>query len=999
MLTYSSDFLLSMAFSSDIPPILRSNRKLLFSMRIWRPSKDRNPSSPKRPNITNNQIFFGLINARSAVNKAALLHDSICDGHLDLLAVTETWISADAPNAIKQDIAPPGFSVVHSHRPAKRGGGIAIIHKSSIRSAVLDLGTHTEFESLSLKISNSSSAMTIAAIYRPPGPITSSFFDQLTNFIDILQSKSTPFILCGDFNAPSNSNSINPHFSSFLQELNLIQHVQSSTHSHGNILDLIITPTTPDNLISNLRISDVNYSDHKLLTTMLNFSKPPTVTYNYFYRSLHRVDWALFEQDLSQLSNSLLLNCLNPHYLASSLDLKLSLLLNKHAPLKTVVRRKSIRNNYVLSHEALEAKRKCRRLERKFRRLGTAAAKHSFKTAKLAAKMTILRSRADFLKEELSNSTHNPRFLWRTAHKLLHSNPPNYYSDSKCKELVDSFSNFFSRKISQLHQSIAASLSSQAPIHYPNRHNYGESLSFFSDTNTAEILKLIHSLPNKTSPLDPVPISIIKKLSSIFCPILVRLANLSFQEGTFPDTFKTAQVLPLLKKSNLDPDNPANYRPISNLSTFSKLLERLVLQRLRNHISSNPNFSLHQSAYRPFHSTETALLHVMNDTYNACSNRNAVIMVSLDLSAAFDTISHDVLLNRLCTEFGLKERSLSWIESYLCNRKQFVKIGRHFSPTVLINAGVPQGSVLGPILFTTYTSPVEHIIDNYGIISHQYADDTHFHISITQNSLSSSLQSLADCSTDIYRWYLNNFLMLNPDKSEVLLVGTGQQLSKFLTLTSINIAGSFLPFSDSIKLLGVTIDSHLTFQNHISQIIKTCNYHIRAINHIRHLLTTDVASTLARCLILSKLDYCNSLLYNISPTFLGKLQSIQFRAAKSVLKPTKPTNSLALLAQLHWLPITSRINFKIAILTFKTLSTQSPPYLYKLISRHKHTKSLRLSSDNFLNIPVCKSKLANRSFSFAAPSVWNALPPHIRNCSSLAEFKKLLKTFYYAEVG
>ena len=163
---------------------------------------------------------------------------------MDLLAVTETWISADAPNAIKQDIAPPGFSVVHLHRPAKRGGDIAIIHKSSTRSAVLDLGIHTEFESLSVKISNSSFAMTIAAIYRPSGPITSSFFDQLTNFIDILQSKTTPFILCSDFNAPSNNNSIDPHFSSFIKELNLIQNVESFTHSHGHILDLIITPNS-----------------------------------------------------------------------------------------------------------------------------------------------------------------------------------------------------------------------------------------------------------------------------------------------------------------------------------------------------------------------------------------------------------------------------------------------------------------------------------------------------------------------------------------------------------------------------------------------------------------------------------------------------------------------------------------------------------------------------------------------------------------------------------
>jgi len=192
------------------------------------------------------------------------------------------------------------------------------------------------------------------------------------------------------------------------------------------------------------------------------------------------------------------------------------------------------------------------------------------------------------------------------------------------------------------------------------------------------------------------------------------MANLSFSECCFPPAFKTAQALTLLKKSWLDAAVLSNFRPTSNLSTVSKILERLALTRLRRHLHGSPNCSRLQSAYRDGHSTETALLHVLNSVYAASDNRRTTVLIGLE-SASFDTISHDILIERREAQFAVCDSALSWFRSYLLGRQQFVKLGQHSSNIMPCDSGVPQGSVLGPLLFTAYVAPVSELIDSFGV--------------------------------------------------------------------------------------------------------------------------------------------------------------------------------------------------------------------------------------------------------------------------------------------
>ena len=221
-------------------------------------------------------------------------------------------------------------------------------------------------------------------------------------------------------------------------------------------------------------------------------------------------------------------------------------------------------------------------------------------------------------------------------------------------------------------------------------------------------------------------------------PTIINIINFSLSEGIFPSSFKQAIVHPLLKKP-LPDDDLNNFRPISNLNFISKILEKVVASRIQSHLLSNSLSSSFQSAYRMFHSTETTLLGIYNDLILAMDRGEVTSLILLDLSAAFDTVDHSILLHRLQHWFGLHGTSLDWFSSYLTSRSQAVFIQNSTSSFSNLSCGVPQGSVLGPFLFTLYTTALGSVISKNSIKYHLYADDTQLYISFTPSNSTSSL--------------------------------------------------------------------------------------------------------------------------------------------------------------------------------------------------------------------------------------------------------------------
>jgi hypothetical protein len=298
------------------------------------------------------------------------------------------------------------------------------------------------------------------------------------------------------------------------------------------------------------------------------------------------------------------------------------------------------------------------------------------------------------------------KLINRALHRKEESPLPPHSSED---DLANSFSTFFKEKIQSIRNYLDSQISNNDESAWHDQSCFNTLFPEFKSLTEQEVKNVILNSPNKYCKLDPIPTSLLRECIDEILPLLTKIINLSLQLGDMPETLKNAIITPLLKKIGLELINK-NYRPVSNLAFLSKLIERVVATQLVDHLTKNKLMDAFQSAYREGHSTESALLRVQNDILMELDHGNAVLLVLLDLSAAFDTIDHKILLNRLHTRCGIRDTALKWFKSYLGDRTQKVTIGNSYSETEPLKYCVPQGSVLGPILFSIYNSPLGEII-------------------------------------------------------------------------------------------------------------------------------------------------------------------------------------------------------------------------------------------------------------------------------------------------
>ena len=457
-------------------------------------------------------------------------------------------------------------------------------------------------------------------------------------------------------------------------------------------------------------------------------------------------------------------------------------------------------------------------------------------------------------------------------------------------------------------------------------------------------------------------------------------------------------MLPILKKPNLDTNNPNSFRPISSLPFLSKILEKIVAKRIRDHIILCNADEILQSGYKSLHSTETALLKVSNDLRRAADKNNCSILLNLDLSAAFETLDPKILLDRLNKYLGLSGSALLWFKSYLSERAQTVYINNENSNDVTIKYGVPQGSVLGPILFLIYVLPLGIILRSLGFSFHFYADDTQIYIMVTYDNFNDKIRMLQDGYSIINNFLSGNFLKLNPDKSELILIGKPHIVSQIKkSVQSIKLGSANITFSNSVKNLGVTFDESLSFKKHISEISKTSLYKLRNLRLIRDHFSKQNFEILIHAFITTRLDYCNSLFSGISKCDLRPLQLVQNYAARVVLNRSKFEHSTPLLYQLHWLPVNRRVEYKVLLITYKARNSLTPEYISALLTPAHPLYRLRSADDtSLLHVDFTHNvTMGDRAFSVFAPKIWNSIPRELRDAPSLNLFKSQMKTYLF----
>lgn len=954
-------------------------------------------------------IRIGTWNAHSLNKKSAAICDLIISKRLDVLTVTESWLSGDyhGNNTIAEILNTlKDYDFHHVPRANRTGGGVAVFLRKNFKVSQIPCQPFSSMEYMDLAISYLNSSIRLITIYRPPQSKKNqsnlaNFVQEFSTLLETVSLSSGYLLLNGDFNfhmdSPDDRNA--SIFRDLLKSFGLKQHVKARTHRCGHTLDLLID-RQEDEVISNIRtVSDLP-SDHDAVLCSIAFERPNASKLHFKHRKLKNIDRNALKVDLlshplcSEIANDLSDSCTDVNDLTDLYNHTLRELLNTHAP--EMSRSVTLRPNAPWYNDFLRnLKRQKRQHERKYRITGLEVHRQMYRNKCQEYTTALNSAKADYYSTLIKDADQSK--LFSVIDNLFKVKPvPPLPSYESLHSLAEDFNNFFVTKTQVLRDNLQKSgLNSLNMSIMPNSSPCQFSFAEFDAVSENSVKDLILQSKSKSCMLDPAPTSIVKQLVDVIAKPLTRIINVSLSSGIFPSCLKKGIVRPTIKKHDLNRDVLSNYRPITNIAFLSKILERVVSSQLTNYLTSNNLLPRLQSAYRRFYSVETAILRVFNDILAAIDDHQDVVLVLLDLSSAFDTIDHLLLLERLQKRYGIDKTVLKWLGSYLEDRTQAVRIKDVSSPEEKVLYGVPQGSVLGPLMFALFFAPLEDVIVAHGLRCMMYADDTQLYISVNRkNDRSVMISKIETCIMDILIWCTKNGLACNPDKTEVLHL-TSRFARHHEQILGLNINNVNITPSLAVRDLGVIVDPHLQMTKHVNNICKSGFFALKNIGKIRNYISQSDCERLVHAFITSKLDMCNSILIGLPSTEIDKLQRLQNTAARLLAKAKKNDHITPLLKRLHWLPVRARIEFKILLMTYKALNNQAPDYIKELVVEYKPDRSLRSSPQNLLVVPPTKTKTGDRAFQIVAPKLWNLMPNSIRLSNTLSNFKSSVKTYLF----
>ena len=924
-------------------------------------------------------------NAQSLVNKTDNVIQLLTDNYVDIACITETWLSDESSNTTFK-IKESGYMIDHTYR-SKRGGGVAILWKPSIKVKCNLKNKHYQSFQYKNIVINGVVKLNLICLYRLQEVPISQFMADLEDLLSTQISKSDTVVLTGDFNFHFEKAELKnvEELTNLVSSYGLSQFVIGPSHEQGHTLDLVFANKHELNLPL-IHPINLNMSDHfPILFDLPSFKCKNKNSVNSFqFRKIKFIDPVEFSHNLcNSLDHKIDSTDIDSVNFQEHYKLFAECVVDELDKVAPVITR-SLSNTSQppwMDAEYRQERAIRRRLERSWKTSGLTADKLLYVGQRNKCAQLSVSKRSLFYSNLIEKNKGDQRALFNIVSKVLDKQKtsgilPQFNNP---KVLANKFNDFYHNKVLKIRNDIRPS----KLVRDYRKKFQGIFMESFTPTTVEELSKILKASGIKTCSEDPLPACILKVIINDLLPYICDLVNKSLRTGSV-EGIKDSVIVPLLKKSGIDPEVLKNYRPVTNEVFISILTERVVLTRLLSHLSLNNLHSKYQHGYKKFHGTETLLLKLKNDVLCGFENNMATVLLLIDLSAAFDTVDIDKLLDILNHDIGIGGTAFLWFKSFLIGRTQRVKIENSKSDILHVLFGVPQGSVLGPTLFNIYVSSLSLVIQNFGFNTSGYADDNNaydsFALTFQYHILTKKLPDLLNL---INEWMNLYFLKMNPDKTEIIMF-VPPNLKDAHTIQGLVTDGNCIRFSSVVKNLGVLVDQHFNMDSHINGSVSYCYKLLSDISKVRNLLSYEHTKMLVHAVISSRLDYCNSLLYNVNKTSIIKYQKVQNAAARLIARRRKRDSVSDVLIDLHWLRVDARIIFKLIVFVYKCFDNMAPQCICELLT-------VRNAESRLLVYKNYQTTFGRSSFSYIAPKLWNNLPNYIRLSHSLLSFKKQAK--------
>ena len=938
-----------------------------------------------------NRVVLATLNINSIANKFDQLKLEI-GNNIDVLVPPETKLDDSFPTS---QFIMEGFTKPYRMDRNRNGGGIMIYVRDDIPSKQLNRHDFpSDIEGIFIELNFKKVKWLLLGTYHPPNASDSYYFEKLSNSLDLYIDTYDKFVLTGDFNAEENEIDVSEFLSLYDAKCIIKDPTCFKSVSNPSCIDLFLT-NSPMSFQNTTTCANGLSDFHKMVLTTLKIkfikAKPKEVT----YRNYKSFDFETFKDDLKRVLTS----DTDDYELFES---KFLSILNLHAPLK----KKIIRANHApyMTKYLKKAMMRRHQLATKYTKSRQVEDFQKFKRQRNFVSKLYKKERNKFYNNlDVKEITQNKTF-WKNIKPLFTNQcqiKPNITLVrgntiiQEDKDVAETFNGFFKTAVEKLEIPVNKDLLNNNEgdgddtvdtiinkfYHHPSILMINEKVNVtkrfeFSEATTDNVESELKKLnPTKATTFKNIPCKLLKSNFDTCAPTLTKIYNKCVKNTYFPGKMKTADITPVHKKD--DVTNVKNYRPISVLPSTSKVFERLMQSDMNSFMSIH--LSKYLCGFRKGYSTQYALISLLEKWKSTLDKKGYAGAILMDLSKAFDCIDHELLLAKLYA-YGFSKNAVNMIKSYLSNRWQRTKINCEFSSWTELLSGVPQGSVLGPLLFNIYLNDLFWVHENTDVCN--FADDTTIYS--CDQDLMTVIRNLEHDSLLVMEWFECNYMKLNAEKCHFLMSGHKHEW------IWMRVGKDMIWESQYEKLLGVNIDNELNFKVHVLDICKKANSKLTALRRYCKFITLEKKRTLFKAFVESQFSYCPLVWMFHSRALNNKINRLHERALRMVYDDDTSTFGELLIMDGSCTIHERNIQY-LAIELYKAFNNIGPPLLNDIFKLSSYKGPKLRNKEEFTRQTISTVHFGENSLKYLGAKIWNLIPIEIKDVDTLEQFKVLIK--------